>query len=76
MPRSEYYRRQSELCLQLALLKADRHADSRVTLWLLALAKDLRAKADAADNPPTCVPCDAAFMIGPRRPRSCGEGLR
>jgi hypothetical protein len=57
MPRSEYYRRQSELCLQLALLKADRYPDRRTTLWLLALAKELRAKADAADNPATCVPC-------------------
>jgi hypothetical protein len=51
MPGSAYYRRQSELCLQLALLKADLYADLRMTLWLLALAKDLRAKADAADNP-------------------------
>jgi hypothetical protein len=76
MPRSEYYRRQSELCLQLALLKADRYADRRVTLWLLALARELRAKADAADNPATCVPCHVAFMIGPRRLPGCGEGLQ
>jgi hypothetical protein len=76
MQRSEYYRRQSELCLQLALLKADLHADLRVTLWLLALARDLRAKADAADNPPTGAPCHVAFMVGPRRPPVCGEGLQ
>jgi hypothetical protein len=76
MPRSEYYRRQSELCLQFALLKADLHADLRMTLWLLALAKDLRAKADAADNPPTCVPSHVTFMMSPRRPPGRGEGLR
>jgi hypothetical protein len=75
MPGSEYYRRQSELCLQLALLKADLSADLRMTLWLLALAKDLRAKADAADDPPTGVPCHVAFMIGPRGPGR-GEGLQ
>jgi hypothetical protein len=76
MPRSEYYRRQSELCLQIALLKADRYADWRVTLWLLALAKELRGKADAADSPATCVPCHVPLMIGPRRLPGYGEGLQ
>jgi hypothetical protein len=50
MASSEYYRRQSELCLQLALLQADLTADLRVTFLMLELAKELRAKASEADN--------------------------
>jgi hypothetical protein len=50
MASSEYYRRQSELCLQLALLQADLHADLQMTFSLLELAKELRAKAGEADN--------------------------
>lgn len=68
MPSSEYYRRQSEFCLQLALLKADLYADLRMTFWLLELAKELRAKADEADGPPTSVPTHVTFMMGPRQP--------
>ena len=45
MASSEYYRRQSELCLQLALLRAELNADLQMTFWLLALAKELRDKA-------------------------------
>ena len=45
MPSPEYYRRQSELCLQLALL----HSDTRATFWLVELAKEMRARAEEAD---------------------------
>jgi hypothetical protein len=45
MPSSKYYRRQSDLCLQLALLQND----PQMTLSLVALAKELRAKADEPD---------------------------
>ncbi|HEY2229436.1 MAG TPA: hypothetical protein VGI22_17215 [Xanthobacteraceae bacterium] len=50
MASSEYYRRQSELCLQLALLRAELTADLHVTFWLLELAKELRAKAADAER--------------------------
>jgi hypothetical protein len=46
MPSPKYYRRQSDLCLQLALLQND----PQVTLSLVGLAKELRAKADAPDS--------------------------
>jgi hypothetical protein len=52
MASSAYYRRQSELCLQLALLQAELNADLRMTFWLLELAKELRAKAGEAENVP------------------------
>jgi hypothetical protein len=42
MPRPKYYRRQSDLCLQLALLQTDPHTK----LLLVELAKELQAKAD------------------------------
>jgi len=45
MPSPEYYRRQSELCLQLALL----HRDTRSTFWLVELAKEMRARAEEAE---------------------------
>lgn len=40
----EYYRRQSQLCLQLALL----HHDTRKTYWLVELAKEMQARAEEA----------------------------
>jgi hypothetical protein len=46
MPSSKYYRRQSDLCLQLALAQND----PQMTLALVALAKELRAKADEPDS--------------------------
>ena len=46
MPSSKYYRRQSDLCLQLALAQND----PQMTLSLVALAKELRAKADEPDS--------------------------
>ena len=45
MPSPDYYRRQSELCLQLALL----HRDTRSTFWLVELAKEMRARAEEAE---------------------------
>jgi hypothetical protein len=48
MPRRIYYRRQADLCLQLALVQNDPHT----TLLLAALAKELVAKADDADSTP------------------------
>jgi len=45
MPSPEYYRRHSELCLQLALL----HRDTRSTFWLVELAKEMRARAEEAE---------------------------
>jgi hypothetical protein len=44
MPSPGYYRRQSVLCLQLALLQND----PRTKLLLAELAKQLQAKADGA----------------------------
>jgi hypothetical protein len=57
MANPEYYRRQSELCLQLALL----YDDQRMTLWLVDLAKELQAKAggagsDAPEGEPRAMP--------------------
>jgi hypothetical protein len=52
MPSSKYYRRQSDLCLQLALLQND----PQMTLSLVALAKELRAKAEDPDGAPTSDP--------------------
>jgi hypothetical protein len=48
MPRRIYYRRQADLCLQLALLQNS----PRTTVLLVALAKELRAKADIGDSGP------------------------
>jgi hypothetical protein len=45
MPSPEYYRRQAELCLRMALLQDD----MSTTYWLVEFAKDLQAKADEAD---------------------------
>jgi hypothetical protein len=42
MPHPRYYRRQADLCLQLALVQDDPHT----TMLLAALAKELLAKAD------------------------------
>ena len=42
MPRPKYYRRQSDLCLQLAMLQTD----PQTKLLLVELAKELQAKAD------------------------------
>ena len=44
MPSPEYYRRQSELCFRMAMLQDN----TSTTYWLVELAKDLQAKADAA----------------------------
>jgi hypothetical protein len=52
MPSSKYYRRQSDLCLQLALAQND----PQMTLSLVALAKELRAKADEPDSASTSEP--------------------
>jgi hypothetical protein len=52
MVSSKYYRRQSDLCLQLALLQND----PQMTLSLVGLAKELRAKADGPHGPPASVP--------------------
>lgn len=46
MLRPEYYRRQSELCLQLALLQNDTHASYR----LIELAKEMQARAEEAEG--------------------------
>jgi len=46
MPSPEYYRRQSELCLQLALL----HHDTRTTYWLVQLAREMQARAEKAEG--------------------------
>ncbi len=66
MPSADYYRRQSELCLRLALL----HNDEHTTYWLVELAKDLQAKAEeAAADPEGSMP---AYMIDPNS--SVGDG--
>jgi hypothetical protein len=48
MPRPRYYRRQSDLCLQLAMLQTD----PQTKLLLVELAKDLQAKADDPEGVP------------------------
>lgn len=45
MVKAEYYRRQADLCLQLALTQRDHSA----ALWLIELAEEMLAKAEAAD---------------------------
>jgi hypothetical protein len=50
MPRRIYYRRQADLCLQLALAQND----PQTTVLLAGFAKELQAKADdqsKADDP-------------------------
>jgi hypothetical protein len=67
MVSSKYYRRQSDLCLQLALLQTD----PQMTLSLVGLAKELRAKADEANVAPAAVPTylrDGSRTISGRRP--------
>ena len=49
MPRRGYYRRQSDLCLQLALLQND----PQTTLLLAKLAKELQAKGNDVDGAST-----------------------
>ena len=44
MVRSKYYRRQSDLCRELALVQRDQKA----ALWLIEFAEELMAKADDA----------------------------
>jgi hypothetical protein len=44
MVSSQYYRRQSDLCLQLALLQTDPHT----SVLLVELARELQAKAQEA----------------------------
>lgn len=59
MPSADYYRRQSELCLRLALLQDDQHTTYR----LVELAKDLQARAEEAGSEPgSSMP---AHMIDP-----------
>jgi hypothetical protein len=48
MPRPGYYRRQSDLCLQLAMLQND----PQTKLLLVELAKELQAKADDPEGVP------------------------
>ena len=61
MANPEYYRRQSELCLQLALL----YEDELMTLRLIGLAKEMRAKAESAGNVTDSEPRGMAdFMMG------------
>jgi hypothetical protein len=43
MVKSEYYRRQADLCLQLALA----HHDQRAALSLIEMAEEMMAKAEA-----------------------------
>jgi hypothetical protein len=66
MASSKYYRRQSDLCLQLALLQND----PQMTLSLVGLAKELRAKADQPDgapaSAPTGLPEGSGTISGPR----------
>jgi hypothetical protein len=50
MPHPRYYRRQADLCLQLALVQDDPHT----TIMLAALARQLLAKAGHADSAPRC----------------------
>jgi hypothetical protein len=67
MVSSKYYRRQSDLCLQLALLQAD----PEMTLLLVKLAKELRAKADGPDSAQAAAPNDLHdefAIIARRRP--------
>jgi hypothetical protein len=66
MVSSKYYRRQSDLCLQLALLQND----PQMTLSLVGLAKELRAKADDPDGAPASGPTylpDGSRTISGRR---------
>jgi hypothetical protein len=66
MASSEYYRRQSELCLQLALLRAELNADLQMTFWLLALAKELRDKAAQTEGESdSCVSCTTDLTRSP-----------
>ncbi len=48
MPSADYYRRQSELCLRLALLQDD----EPTTYRLVELARDLQARAEEAEADP------------------------
>jgi hypothetical protein len=56
MPSRIYYRRQADLCLQLALVQHDPQA----TLLLAGLAKELQAKADDPDGASTAPICTDA----------------
>jgi hypothetical protein len=49
MPSRIYYRRQADLCLQIALVQND----PQTTLLLAGLAKELQAKADDPDTAST-----------------------
>jgi len=44
MVKSEYYRRQADLCRQLALVQRDRKA----VIWLIEFAEELMTKAEVA----------------------------
>ena len=46
MANPEYYRRQSELCLQMALL----YEDELMILRLVDLAKEMQARAESAES--------------------------
>jgi hypothetical protein len=54
MASSNYYHRQSDLCLQLSLLQAD----PRATLMLVNLATELLAKADEPESALVAAPSD------------------
>jgi hypothetical protein len=59
MPSPDYYRRQSELCLQLALL----HRDTRSTFWLVEFAKEMRARAEEAEAQADRQGSTPAYMV-------------
>jgi hypothetical protein len=66
MVSSQYYRRQSDLCLQLALLQAD----PQTSVLLVGLAKELRARAEEvgseAAGRPTYAPRRSRALSGRR----------
>jgi hypothetical protein len=70
MASSKYYRRQSDLCLQLALLQND----PQMTLSLVGLAKELRAKADERDGAPASAATD--LTVGSRTNSGLWPGYR
>jgi hypothetical protein len=70
MVSSKYYRRQSDLCLQLALLQND----PQMTLSLVGLAKELRAKADEPAGAPAHAPTN--LPNGPRTISGLWPGYR
>jgi hypothetical protein len=58
MVKSEYYRRQADLCIQLALLQRNQKA----AIWLMEFAEELMSKAEgaAATNAASSAQAEAA----------------